>query len=740
MPIQAENLCIVPGQREPGLRKGKRTMNKKALIGLGLTAALAGAVATPAIVTAPTVAYAEDFTTVTTVDDLRAAVQKGGNIKLGASITASITIPANTTVTLDLGGFTLTNTAGQHTIINKGTLTVQGTGTVDNVSHARAALYNDEGGTATLSGGTFTRSKENGQSASNSGGNSYYTLLNHGTMYINAGTTVNQGADGNGRFSSLVENGYQSTSNFGDTDIQTKKGVLTINGGTFAGGLNTIKNDELGTMVINGGEFKNVAQAAVLNWNKATVTGGEFTSDKYGVLNGVDAQGKTANGTLEVTGGKFTAPTVLARMGGSTKFGSATVSGGTFDGGFAAEDIDGTTIGAGATFSDLSTLASAAKYLDKDLAVETSDGTTFTVATVAEAKDGAGCVVSPNLTTDNKVKVYFKGDKETAEALADSTFAMGDDGENKPAAEKLPVADVLVQNNYFDVDGTTSAAGSTTRGITEDEYSNNKLTVDLTNLPEAKKSGYVFAGWQAYTDSADADKLEPVSGESMTTSFDENDIKKADPQTDKATLYVNFFASWYNGHVTVKFNTDGGSKVDDLSLGVNADGEATLKASDLKTPTKAGYTFDGWAMEVMGEDGNVTLEKVTFPKTLGATLITKDNPTAIDVFTLKATWKKNAATPSEDKGDTGNNGNNGSNTNNGENGSNGENANTNTTNGEAASKNAGTTTTTTVKKAVQTSALPATGDNTVAAAAGIAAVGAAAVAAAAATKRRNNNA
>ena len=54
-------------------------------------------------------------------------------------------------------------------------------------------------GTVTLNGGTYDRSKEDGIKDSNT----YYTLLNHGTMTV-ANVTVNN----EGGYSSLFENGY----------------------------------------------------------------------------------------------------------------------------------------------------------------------------------------------------------------------------------------------------------------------------------------------------------------------------------------------------------------------------------------------------------------------------------------------------------------------------------------------------------------------------------------------------
>ena len=102
----------------------------------------------------------------------------------------ALTIPSGANVTINLNGHKLTNADDYDTISVKigGTLTVNGTGTVDNVSHARAAVYNN--GTVTLNGGTYDRSQENGINTESSGGNSWYTICNHGTLTINDGVTV----------------------------------------------------------------------------------------------------------------------------------------------------------------------------------------------------------------------------------------------------------------------------------------------------------------------------------------------------------------------------------------------------------------------------------------------------------------------------------------------------------------------------------------------------------------------
>ncbi len=221
----------------------------------------------------PTAAFAaengESGTTVTQSggvqsETIAAAIQAGDSYTLTGDMTESVTIPQGKTFTLNLGGYTLTNETNKHTItVEKGaTLTIEGTGTVDNVSHGRGALVNL--GTTTLNGGMFTRSKEAGKySPYGNGGNSWYTIDNGGTLTINKGVSV----DNKGGYSSMIRNG---------ADSNRKGSTLIINGGTFDGGINTVKNDEYGVLTINGGEFTNTAQFVIMNWNEATIKGGNF--------------------------------------------------------------------------------------------------------------------------------------------------------------------------------------------------------------------------------------------------------------------------------------------------------------------------------------------------------------------------------------------------------------------------------------------------------------------------------
>ena len=302
---------------------------------------------------------------VKSIIELNTAITDAGEtettIKLAADITGDVVIPEDANITIDLNGKKITNSVG-HTIMNNGTLTIKGEGTVDNITHGKAALYNK--GTVTLNGGTFDRTQENGQSDSSSGGNSYYTIKNVGNMTINEGVNVltAEGNDELGRFSSLVANGYYNGTTY-DNDKGVDNPTLIINNGTFSGGLNTIKNDDRAELTINNGTFKNFYQATVQNHNIATINGGTYKAasdasstgkETYGVYN----CGCGANidlGTLTVTGGIFEgADYAIADV--SSRPAIVNISGGCFSGAKGAI-VKGTNSNAtisisGGTFSD----------------------------------------------------------------------------------------------------------------------------------------------------------------------------------------------------------------------------------------------------------------------------------------------------------------------------------------------------------------------------------------------------
>ena len=288
-----------------------------------------GGTTPPASTTAVAKIGEQEYTTLQAA--INAASGSENTVVLLKDLTESITIASDKNVTLDLNGKTLTNEAGKHTITNNGTLTITATngGTVDNVSHGCGALVNKVGATATLNGGKFTRSAEKG-TKDGPNGNSWYAIKNYGTMEINSGVTV----EANGGYSSLIANGWQNATDLkNNPKSEGSNAKLTIKGGTFTGGINTVKNDDYGELLFKDGECHNYTQAAFQNHNIAKITGGTFEVNgaTYAVYNCPCS--KTADkGELDISGGNFVGEVYnyTGYMTEEDSYGHIKISGGKF--------------------------------------------------------------------------------------------------------------------------------------------------------------------------------------------------------------------------------------------------------------------------------------------------------------------------------------------------------------------------------------------------------------------------
>ena len=188
--------------------------------------------------------------------------QDGATVTLLANVVEDVVI--NKSITLDLGGKTLTNT-------NAGKATISVTG-----------------GTVTVKNGTVI------------GGTSYYNIevtKNSNANLTLEGVTATAGNTG----SSMIDN-------WGD---------LTINSGDYSGGLNVVKSEEGSTLNINGGKFTldyatSGYTGVIFVYGTTTISGGEFiqsltTTGRWnhpqvvatGVVEGYPA-------ITKITGGTFT--------------------------------------------------------------------------------------------------------------------------------------------------------------------------------------------------------------------------------------------------------------------------------------------------------------------------------------------------------------------------------------------------------------------------------------------------
>ena len=262
---------------------------------------------------------------------LKAAVAtNGNNIKLTKDITlnGTLTINAGVTIVLDLAGKKISAAMdGPHMISSAGNLTI-----IDSV-------------------GTGSIAKEGNSSDYG------YVLENHGTMVLN-GIKVTSASS----MSSAIENGWYTAS--ANTTKATCEMTITnsdISQANGSGGLYTIKNDDYGKMVINGGNFTNSTAGAgtVLNWNDLTINDGNFT--------GVAAVRTLKQGTL------------------GYELGNTLINGGTFNGKIdTLPNYSGMQIGVmGGTFN-----SDVTPYVGDTLVVE-NNGTYYVGGTARDAIENA---------------------------------------------------------------------------------------------------------------------------------------------------------------------------------------------------------------------------------------------------------------------------------------------------------------------------------------------------------------
>ena len=303
-----------------------------------------------------------------TLAEAVAAAQDGQTVTLLADATEDVVISKS--ITLDLGGKTLTNTnAGKATIsVQSGTVTVQNGSVI--------------------------------------GGTSYYNI--EVTKNSNANLTLTDVAATAGNTgSSMIDNW----------------GTLTITSGTYTGGMNTVKNEPSAKLNITGGTFtltkgnSNGFTGVVFNYGELTISGGEFIqSDKsapYGQAQVIhtdkDKNGSAAPSTV-ITGGTFknlcTRSTAWTVRATNAAAGAMKVSGGAFnksipegycaDGFIPTKNADGTYgVKEGQYVAEIGskkyeTLADAIRLATKGK----------TVKLLADVADCGSLTISKNITLD----------------------------------------------------------------------------------------------------------------------------------------------------------------------------------------------------------------------------------------------------------------------------------------------------------------------------------------------------
>ena len=367
-------------------------------------------------------------------------------VVLTSDVTESVTIPAGKSIQLNLNDHKITNTAGKHTITNNGTLTIAGNGTVDNVSHGCAALYNEKDATAIVESGAFTRSQEAGTPSGN-GGNSWYVVYNDGTLTFNGGTV-----EATGKFSSLVVSGQNNAS-----------AVMTINNGNFNNDFIVIKA-EGGTTNITGGTF-NSPEQTLQSWDSiTTVTGGTLN----GAISSWVWENSTTNGVTisgdAVVNGNLTAANYDNK---SSIASSITINGGKINGELKKRNIDDAADATytGAKFEVTAgtfTKKFSASYLASGLALkENADGTYTVGEKTVDTKPAKPEKTEVSDNAESKVDVKKEDNitaSEVVEAAKSTEIVSKDDATtDKISQEVTNSATVTVNGKDVAIDSTEAA-------------------------------------------------------------------------------------------------------------------------------------------------------------------------------------------------------------------------------------------------------------------------------------------
>lgn len=643
------------------------------------------------------------------------AAQDGETVTLLADATEDAVI--NKSITLDLGGKTLTNTNA-----GKATISVQG-------------------GTVTVKDGNVA------------GGTSYYNI------------EVTKGSNAN-----MTLTGVTATAGNTGSSMIDNWGTLTIESGSYSGGLNVVKSDEGSTLAINGGKFElsyavsNSFTGVIYAYGTTAINGGEFVCSATGpnwaspcvVITGEVTGYKSST---KITGGKFVNKHARGKI--FHGYGKATsdnfeVTGGTFNksvsDGFLADGFtcvkgsDGTygiaTAIAQVGSTRYTSLKAAIIAAKKGKTIQLLNDTTENITINASKQitlDLNGHTLNGGTGTA-KAAILNKGNVTITDTSADKTGTIKRDDQGIEGETSYYVIDnngtmVIDQANVVNNSGAKGSSlirnggvdtvsSLTINGGTFEQQNfiavkndgNGELTIKggtltskqavVQNWNKAQILGGNLTGGYLWTDSyteAGTVGETVIGGDAQFTGTIYMDVTSSNPSTLKieggkldvtkwrvtdaaaaadATITVSggtftnevpadYCAAGYapaanadgtygvKQAVTVNFNSNQGSAVDSQLVPV---GGKVAKPAD---PTKEGYTFSGWFT-----DKDCT-NAYDFDAAVDGTQ---------PEFTLYAGWKAAPATVEPGAGDNGNNGDNGNSGSNGDNSSANENVNVNTVN------------------------------------------------------------
>jgi ribosomal protein L29 len=463
-------------------------MVKKKLAVLGLAAVMTVAFM-PAMAFAETTGTAGNTSanaaqTTSTVKDLtNGGALNSGSYKLTADLTEGITVAANQEVTLDLNGHNINANSGD-AIVNKGTLTINdsaGSASVHAQGETHAAIANLPDATCIVNGGTYSSDR-------------WYVLKNLGSMTIEGNVSVNGTA---GNVSSLIDNGWASSSDTvaGESiSAQDGKASLTIKGGNFNGrsgdkSCSVVKNDDYGTLQIDGGVFDSTANnnnenaATILNWNVAVINDGLFKG-QYTLTNGASGKNTADKGQLTVNGGTFENTSSALGYSNQNIDGLITINGGTFKKEVNNQNGNLAVKVNGGSFDNDVTNPAYGVQVDSNIATATVTNGTSTTYAVGEKDIQKAAEDSSNTVTITKGSVSLTGaNAKIVNATSNNTGTVTVDGTTVKAGGSVqPNAAQTIANLKSEIASLKSQLAQAQASASTAQSTSNDSARQITQL------------------------------------------------------------------------------------------------------------------------------------------------------------------------------------------------------------------------------------------------------------------
>lgn len=559
---------------------------------------------------------------------LAAAFTAGGTVTLDTDITVTaagpaLAVSAGLPVTLDLNGHALTATgnsgtpgirvsAGTELVIIDGATGGSLTATGGQSAAGIGGGFFADGGTVTINRGTVAA--QGGHDAAGIGGGSFgqgaTTTINGGTVTALGGTDPGTETGGAGIGGGFLGTGGNTTINGGD---------VTATGGGLSAGIGGGYGGNGGATTINGGTTTahGAALAAGIGGGEGgtggttTITGGTVTAEAGAYGSAIGGGQRGAGGVVAITGGVVTATggahgTAIGggfwADGGTLSIGAGaqvTVSASPVPDSFLIGGGEGPTAFGSLTNAGTLTITQGSTLLIPSGTTALNSGTIINAGTLA----GAG-------TLTNTGAIVNSGTVDPGLGTTTNSFVISFDLSASPDSSPAPIAPLRVYANTLAAAQVTLPTQPAIPHHSFDWFTNASPKAVFTSTTILTGDITLYATWTLDTHTVTFDAQGGSAVASVTADYGTTITAPTAPTfaghtftgwttdaagtdswnfaTSTVTGITTLYAQWTLDTHLVRFDAQGGSAVKSVTVDYGTPVGAP------RTPTRAGFTFDGW--------------------------------------------------------------------------------------------------------------------------------------------------